>query len=73
MANRLKDWYTESDSARPYRVTCPKFSITTQRFDCISKARTAFDYCRSLGHQAILSKIDFQFKETKIIDYSPNN
>lgn len=69
MSKNKKDWYSESDSAKPYRLICPKLSLSVMRYESEKGARLDFGLCKEKGHQAILSRLDTQTLSTKIIAY----
>ena len=69
MSKNKKDWYDQLELEYPYRLVSPKFSLSASRFKSESEANTAFEYCKKLGHQAILSRVSVVSCSIKIIAY----
>jgi len=70
MKDIYKNWLSEEDFTKPFRLVAPKYSLVTLRFSDEEKATEALNACKDMGIQGILSKIDTNKVVTNIIGYS---
>lgn len=70
LINDHKIRLVKEDFDHPFRITAPKYSLTTLRFDNIDDATKLFENLKEEGYQAIMSFVNTFEATCKIIGYS---